>query len=159
MCLNRLIYQGGIGMIERRMRNKIMRSLCDTYYKDYREKINLKLISMELKIPYQEVIKIAINLESQDYLKYLSPKEIKETKRLDDGTLASVYKEQTEQVFVSLTDKGKSYFEVNSDKKLEFIRKSILTPILVSFLTTLSIHLLSEYLPRLIEWVQLHLNF
>lgn len=146
-------------MIERRMRNKIMRSLCDTYYKDYREKINLKLISMELKIPYQEVIKIAINLESQDYLKYLSPKEIKETKRLDDGTLASVYKEQTEQVFVSLTDKGKSYFEVNSDKKLEFIRKSILTPILVSFLTTLSIHLLSEYLPRLIEWVQLHLNF
>lgn len=146
-------------MIKRRMRNKVMRSLCDIYYKYYREKINLKLISMELKFPYQEVIKIAINLESQGYLKYLSPKEIKETKRLDDGALTSVHKKQTEQVFVSLTDKGKSYFEVKSDEKWEFIRKSILTPILVSFLTTLSIHLLSKYLPCLIEWVQLHLNF
>ena len=72
-------------MISRKKRNLIMPSLCHIYYKDYRDKINLYAVKEETKLPYEEIIQIAINLESQGYLKYLSPKEVKETKTLDDG--------------------------------------------------------------------------
>lgn len=136
-----------------------MRSLCHIYYKDYRDKINLYAVKEETKLPYEEIIQIAINLESQGYLKYLSPKEVKETKTLDDGKIVYVHKSHTEQAFVSLTDTGKCYYETNSDKKAEFIRKSIITPILVSIATTLLVNWLPKWLPQILEWVQLHLNF
>ena len=146
-------------MIKKYKRNKIMCSLCRIYYKDYREKINLYTVKDEAKLPYEEIIQIAINLESQGYLKYLSPKEVKETKILKDGKLTYVYKPHSEQAFVSLTDDGKCYFEVNSDKKIEFIRKSIITPILVSIATTLLVNWLPDWLPQILTWAQLYLNF
>lgn len=39
--------------------------------------------------------------------------------------------------YISLTDKGKCYFEVNKDNRIDFIKKDIVIPVIVSIVVTL----------------------
>lgn len=145
-------------MIKRYKRRKVMKSLCDTYYETYQEKINLFSVCEDTDYTFDEVVKICVNLEAQHYLNCLFQKQNIE-KSLINGHQVIKYKKPESPAFVSLTDDGKKYFEAKTDKIWEFIMKSILTPIVVSAITTWLLSALPGFLAMFQEWWKSHICF
>lgn len=153
-------------MITRRKRRNVMRSLCNTYYNTYQEKINLFSVCEDTKYNFDEVVKICVNLEAYHYLDCIFQKQNIE-KFLIDGHQVLKYKKPEPPAFVSLTDDGKKYFEVKADRVFNFIMESILTPIAVSAITAFSVSwlpiflpkFLSKFLPIIKEWFLSHFCF
>ena len=48
--------------------------------------------------------------------------------------------------YISLTNKGRCYFETKKDDRIEFIKRNILVPIIVSVITTLVTLLITNYI-------------
>ncbi len=141
-------------MIKRRKRLKVMKFLCDEYYKTYRERVGFYTVCKNTKFKPDELKGILLNLESDGYIKYLTKEDI--DKELSKESFQRKTEKVATQDFVSLTGKGKSYFEVKSDEKSQFIRRSIIIPILVSILTTILLWML-QYLivPNLLQLLSL----
>lgn len=134
-----------------------MKCLCDIFYKDFRDNINLEIVSKETKIPIEEVLKISMNLESQGLIKYTPLK--KNYSVIQEETRTIMKEKTTPSAIVSLTDAGKCYFETKRDRMFEFFRKSVIVPIVISIATTLITNLVTGWLPEILKWVQSHLNF
>ena len=121
-----------------------MRAACDCYYENYRENIDLYIICDKCNIEHEEVLKIITTLDALGYLKYIPSRKLMGSDKMTHD-------------FLSLTDSGKCYFERKSDEKWEFFRKSIITPIFVSFITT-SITVITnsetEWLLKMIELIK-----
>lgn len=54
---------------------------------------------------------------------------------------------------ISLTKSGRCYFETRADQKRNFMRKSIFTPIIVSFITALITSELKPLLSQIVKWL------
>lgn len=126
-------------MIKQKTRNRIMRIICDCFADETRQQVDCVLIHSKMKIPHKDLVHILKVLESMGYITF-------EEKTPPHG-------------FIRITPPGKCYFEVRQDKKVEFIQKSILTPIAVSFLTTLALYLLQNWLMPKLVLVLSNLNF
>lgn len=145
-------------MIPKVKRKKVMKCLCNVFYgNNFKNDINLEIVSKKTKIPMVELLKISANLESMGLLKMSMLEQNYSGAKI--GTQLIIREKDTPSAIVSLTENGKCYFETRQDRMFEFLRQSVLTPILVTILTTLLLHLLSKYLPRMIELAQLYLNF
>lgn len=48
--------------------------------------------------------------------------------------------------YISLTDKGICYFETKKDARVEFIKKNIIVPIIVSIITTLATLIITNHI-------------
>lgn len=135
-------------IISRRMRNKVMHFIIDIYrdnsIQKYNDMINLRNVSVKLKMDYNKLLQIIEVLEAQNYLTHTE-------------TVSKNNNPESRQDFVVLKPLGIAYFETRSDQKWEFIRKSILTPILISILTTAVIYLSRNLLLQLLEWIQIYL--
>ena len=110
-----------------------MKSILNYYEShSFKEKFVYKNAIKDLKLSPENATKIAKVLSSMGYFEYIPPCKTSELE------------------YISLKDAGISYFEKNSDNKRDFIRKSVIVPILVSILTNGGLYLLS----LLIEWIQ-----
>lgn len=136
-------------MISGRKRNKVMHALCDIYYENYVEKINLDRVSKITNYSFDEVVKICTFLETNGLIFCDFEKTLKEYE-YKNGIATVRYSKPKSPVFVIIKDSGISYFETKFDNVIDFFMKSILTPIIVSILTTLAI----EWLPYLLELIQ-----
>lgn len=115
-------------MIKKRVRNQIMKNICNKFYKENREMISLYELCGITNKKHEEIYKIVVVLCSMGYLNY------------HEKNAPSV------QDFVSLTDQGKCYFETKNDVYYEFLRKSVITPIIISLLTALVVELIKYLL-------------
>lgn len=144
-------------MISGRKRNKVMRAICDIYYENYVEKINLSVVCAKTKYDFDEIIKICVFLETQEVIVCDFDKVTKEYDFKDGKSLVH-YKKPEPPAFVTIKKPGISYFETKRDDIVAFIKKSIITPIVISILTTLAINWLPNLLELMIELVQSYLN-
>lgn len=126
-------------MVKLKTRNKIMRLVCDYFSDESHQQMDSVMIRSKLKFSQQETVHSLRVLEAMGYITF-------EEKTPPHG-------------FIRITPLGKSYFEAKQDKRIEFVRKSIITPILVSIATTLLLNWLPYWLPQILEWVQSHLGF
>lgn len=112
--------------ISKKHRDLAMRIICDFFAESTNSsaKISTKYLyykGFPKEIDAEQVIKI---LCSMDYISY-------------------AYRPGSKEPLIELKDKGRCYFEAAQDSKSEFLKKSIYTPIIVSFITTvLTVYLL-----------------
>ena len=86
-------------MISKKQRNKVMRCICDIYYEDYREKINLNIVAIKEKMNIDEVVKICVNLESFGYLECHFQKENKKISKNDKNLYTVIFKRRRKEIF------------------------------------------------------------
>lgn len=87
---------------------------------------------------------------TEEYLfnKGVSKDEILQILRVLEGMEYIEYKNvfATSQKYIFLTDKGKCYFETKKDDRIDFIKKNIFVPIIVSVITTLTTLVITNYI-------------
>lgn len=125
-------------MVKTKIRNQIMKLICDYFSDEKYQLMDCAIIRSKLKLSHNDTIHALRVLEAMGYITF-------EEKEPPHG-------------FIYITQSGKCYFEIKSDKKLDFIYKSILTPIAVSLLTTLALYLSRSRLIPIVEWVISHLS-
>lgn len=140
-------------MISYRKRKIVMKCLCDMYYKDLKNEINLEIVSSKTKLKIEELIRISANLESSELLEMTMLD--KNYSAVEFGNLKIISEKKTPSAIVRLTDKGKCYFETKWDKVFEFLCKSVIVPIIITILTDT----IKDSWQEIQELVRLYLNF